>query len=58
MIPILGVPKEGMLTPALLGAAARDAAEGASQSWGPPEKALQELKLLWHVLLRHGAAAV
>ncbi|CAE7731967.1 nucI [Symbiodinium pilosum] len=50
------VAPEGMLTPALIGAAARNAIEpNADQlDLGPPDKVLQELKLLWHVLLRYG----
>mmetsp|Transcript_23561 Transcript_23561/g.58713 ORF Transcript_23561/g.58713 Transcript_23561/m.58713 type:complete len:363 (-) Transcript_23561:263-1351(-) len=49
----------GRLTPALIGASARRVVddEAALRDLGPPDKALQDLKLLWHVLLRHGVAA-
>ena len=45
----------GMLTPALIGAAARRVAQGDASELGQPDAVLQELKLLWHVLLRHGS---
>ena len=50
------VAPAGMLTPALIGAAARNASEPNAEQLdlGPPDKVLQELKLLWHVLLRYG----
>mmetsp|Transcript_73574 Transcript_73574/g.172605 ORF Transcript_73574/g.172605 Transcript_73574/m.172605 type:complete len:364 (+) Transcript_73574:106-1197(+) len=52
------VAPKGMLTSALIGTAARQAAEDTAEQadLGPSEKALQELKLLWHVLLRYGSA--